>query len=105
MDDQRITAEQLVAELQGDVKALAEKMAAAINNAKLGRIIADSEEPVRDAHAVFRQQAYQKAIDLLAQRMGQEAFSPSAQPAPGPVAQQGQAKDIAPHRQRRGRSG
>ena len=105
MEGQRITAEELVAELQGDLQALAEKMAAAINSAKLGRIIADSEEPVRDAHAVFRQQAYQKAIDLLAQRMGQEAFSPSAQPAGGPVAQQGPAKDIAPHRQRRGRSG
>jgi hypothetical protein len=105
MDDQRISAEELVAELQGDLQALAEKMAAAINNAKLGRIIADSEEPVRDAYAVFRQQAYQKAIDLLAQRMGQEAFSPSAQPTRGQVAQQGQAKDLTPNRQRRGRSG
>lgn len=54
MEGQRITAEELVVELQGDLKALAEKMAVAINNAKLGRIIADSEEPVRDAHAVFR---------------------------------------------------
>jgi len=105
MQGQRITAEELVVELQGDLKALAEKMAAAINNARLGRIIADSEEPVRDAQAVFRQQAYQKAIDLLAQRMGKEAFSPSAQPGGGQVAQQGQAKDLAPHRQRRGRSG
>ena len=105
MQGQRITAEELVAELQGDLKALAEKMAAAMNKAKLGRIIADSEEPVRDAHAVFRQQAYQKAIDLLAGRMGQEAFSPSAQPGGGQVAQQGQTKDLAPHRQWRGRSG
>jgi hypothetical protein len=105
MEDQRITAEELVADLQGDLKALAEKMAAAINNARLGRIIPDSEEPVRDAHAVFRQRAYQKAIDLLAQRMGKEAFSPSAQPPRGQVAQQGQARDIASHRQRRGRSG
>ena len=80
MDDQRITAEQLMAGLQDDVRALAEQMAAAMNAAKAGRIIADTEEPVRDAHAVFRQQAYQKAIDLLAKRMGQEAFSPSAEP-------------------------
>jgi hypothetical protein len=78
MEDQRITAEEMVGELQGDLKALAEKMAAAINSARLGRVIADSEEPVRDAHAVFRQQAYQKAIDLLAQRMGKEAFSGSS---------------------------
>jgi hypothetical protein len=79
MVDQRITAEEILAELQGDLKSLAEKMAAAMNAAKAGRIIADTEEPVRDAHAVFRQQAYQKAIDLLAKHVGQGAFSPSAQ--------------------------
>jgi hypothetical protein len=79
MADQRITAEELLAELQGDLKALAEKMAATMNAAKAGRIIADTEEPVRDAHAEFRQQAYQKAIDLLAKHASQEAFSPSAQ--------------------------
>jgi hypothetical protein len=78
MVDQRITAEELLAELQEDLKALAEKMAAAMNAAKAGRIIADTEEPVRDAHAEFRQQAYQKAIDLLAKHAGQGAFSPSA---------------------------
>lgn len=76
MADQRITAEQILAELQGDLKALAEKMAAAMNAAKAGRIIADTEEPVRDAHAVFRQQAYQKVIDLLAKHVGQGVFPP-----------------------------
>lgn len=81
MDGKRITAEELQAELQADVKVLAEKIASAINAAKIGRIIADSEEPVRDAHAVFRQQAYQKAIDLLSKRTAQEDFSPSAQPS------------------------
>jgi hypothetical protein len=82
MVNQRITAEELMAEWQGDLKVLAEHIAAAMNAASAGRIIADTEEPVRDAHAVFRQQAYQKAIDLLAQRAGQEAFSPSPRRAP-----------------------
>jgi hypothetical protein len=104
MEDQRITPEELVAELQGDLRVLAEKIAAAINNAKVGRIIADSEEPVRDAHAEFRQQAYQKAIDLLAARVGQGDFSPSAQSAPGEVEEQGKAKHLPRHRQRRGPS-
>ena len=85
MDDQRITAEQLMAELQSDLRVLAERMATAMNAAQAGRIIADTEEPVRDAHAVFRQQAYQKAIDLLASRMGQEDFSPSPERAEPPV--------------------
>ena len=80
MDDKRITAEQLQAELQADVKVLAEQMAEAINAAKPGRIIADTEEPVRDAHAEFRQKAYQRALDLLQNKALQEDFSPSQDP-------------------------
>jgi hypothetical protein len=79
MEDKRITAEELVAGMQGDMKALAEKISEAINKAKAGRIIADSEEPVRDACAVFRRQAYQKALDLLQNKALQEDFSPSSQ--------------------------
>ena len=77
MDDPRITPEQLDAVLQEEYQALKQRICEAMNAAKAGRIIADSEEPVRDAHAEFRQQAYQKAIDLLAAQAGQEAFSPS----------------------------
>ena len=82
MEDKRITAEELQAGLQADVKALAEKIADAINKAKAGRIIADSEEPVRDAHAVFRQKAYQLALDLLQKKALQEDFSPSQDSTP-----------------------
>ena len=81
MEDQRITPEQLDAVLQKEYQSLKQKICDAMNAAKAGRIIADTEEPVRDAHAVFRQQAYQKAIDLLAQRACQEAFSPSGRRA------------------------
>jgi hypothetical protein len=80
MDDQRITPEQLDAVLEKDYQTLKRKICDAMNAAKAGRIIADTEEPVRDAHAVFRQQAYQKAIDLLAEQAGQKAFSPSTRP-------------------------
>ncbi len=81
MDDPRITAEELEGQLQADVKVLAERMAGAINGARAGRIIADSEEPVRDAHAEFRQMAYQRALDLLQDKALQEDFSPSQDPA------------------------
>ena len=81
MDEERITAEELEAELQADVKVLAGQIAQAINRAKAGRIIADSEEPVRDAHAEFRQKAYQRALDLLRDKGLQEDFSPSKDPA------------------------
>ena len=87
MDDVRITADQLKAAMAEEMDQLCVEMAEAMNNAKAGRIIADSEEPVRDAHAVFRQRAYEKAVELL--QAQQESFSPSAQRA----GEQGQAVD------------
>jgi hypothetical protein len=77
MDDKQITPEEIKVLLTSDIDTLAAEIAAAMNQAKAGRIIADSEEPVRDAHGKFRQQAYSKMISLLQQR--QEAFSPSAE--------------------------
>jgi hypothetical protein len=94
MEDQGISAKELKAALAGDFDALVAKMQAAMNGAKAGSIIADSEEPVRDAHAEFRQRAYQKAMELLRQK--QESFSPSAQRAE----EQGPAEDHAPDGQR-----
>ena len=75
MDDKRITAEEILAEIDTDIKQIAQKVADAINNAQAGAIINQSEEPVRDAHAVFRQTTYQKALSLLEKK--QQAFSPS----------------------------
>lgn len=78
MEDKTVTAEELMDALQDDFRALAQKMASAMNAAKPGRIIADTEMPVYDAHTEFRQHAYQKGIDLLTSQAGQQAFSPSA---------------------------
>ena len=91
MDDAKVTAEEIKAMLSGDLDALAEEMAAAMNAAQAGRIIADSEEPVRDAHGKFRQQAYEKVIRLLQAK--QEAFSPSAPRTPPQGGQAGDASD------------
>ena len=90
MDSTKVTAEELKVALAGDIDRLAEKMAAAMNAAKAGRIIADSEEPVRDAHAEFRQKAFEQALRLLQDK--QEAFSPSGQRPE----EQGQASHDAP---------
>lgn len=87
MEGKRITSEELEAELQADVKALSEKICDAINAARAGRIIADSEEPVRDAHAEFKQVAYQRALDLLQDKALQGDFSPSEDSAGGGVEQ------------------
>ena len=75
MEDKKITAEELLEALDFDLKDMAQKVADAINNATPGAIIAESEEPVRDANAEFRQRLYQKAVNLLDTK--QEAFSPS----------------------------
>jgi hypothetical protein len=94
MEDTNVTAEEIEALLAGEIRKLATEMAAAMNGAKAGRIIADSEEPVRDAHGKFRQQAFEKVIGLLQAK--QEAFSPSAQG----ISQQGPQAGDAPDGQR-----
>ena len=94
MEDKKVTTEELVEALSGDIQRLAEELAEAMNSAQPGRIIADSEEPVRDAHAEFRQRAYQKALSLLQDK--QEAFSPSAER----TEQQGTPRRNAPDDQR-----
>jgi hypothetical protein len=73
--------------MAADFDQLAQKMAAAMNAAQAGRIIADTEEVVRDAQSEFREQAYAQAIRLLQSK--QEAFSPSARR----TSQQRQAAD------------
>ena len=65
MQGQRVTAKQILAEIGMDVEHLAQKMADAISRAQAGVIIDQNEELVRDAHADFRQKAYQKALSLL----------------------------------------
>jgi len=90
MGNRKVTAEELKVALAADIDRLAEKIAAAMNAAKAGHIIADSEEPVRDAHAEFRHKAFEQALGLLQDK--QEAFSPSGQ---GP-AEQGQADHDSP---------
>jgi hypothetical protein len=76
MEGKRVSAEEVKQAITGDLDRLAEQVAEAMNAAQDGRIIADTEEPVRQAHAVFREQMYEKAIRLLQNK--QEAFSPSA---------------------------
>lgn len=77
MKDEWVNVEELKRAMAADFDRLAAAVAAAMNAAKDGRIIADTEELVRDANAAFRERTYAKAIRLLQDK--QEAFSPSAQ--------------------------
>ncbi len=85
MEDKKITPEELKVALNGDFDLLVAQVAEAMNKAQPGRIINDSEEPVRDASAEFRQRLYQKAIGLLQDKQLQEDFSPSADRAESDV--------------------
>jgi len=90
MDDKRITAEELKEAWSCDLDRLAEEVAESLNSAQAGRIIAESEEPVRDANAEFRQRMYERALGLLQDK--RKAFSPSAERS----CKQGPAGDNAP---------
>jgi hypothetical protein len=98
MEDKKVSVEEIKRALAGDFEQFAQELADAMNAARAGRIIADTEEPVRDANAEFRQRAFQKALRLLQAK--QEAFSPWGQRS----AEQGQAGDDTPNHQRKGRS-
>jgi len=62
-----------------DFERMLEETADALNKARDGAIIADSEHVVRDAMARFRQKVYEKAVQMKADKAAKAAFSPSAQ--------------------------
>ena len=75
--DSEITKKQLKEALSVDVDKLLDDVVEAMNKAKPGSIIDDSEELVRDAAGQFRRMLFEKALELRSQS---EAFSPSGQP-------------------------
>ena len=77
MDDKRVTAEEIKAVLMKDVEALSEKIAEALNMARDGAIINDSEIPIWKAHNAFREEVTNKAVGLVQKK--HEAFSPSSE--------------------------
>jgi hypothetical protein len=94
MEGKRVSSQEIREALAVELDQLAEAMAEAMNAAREGRIIGDSEEPVRDAHGVFRQQAFEKVLSLLQAK--QEAFSPCS----GRTEEQGSPADHASDGQR-----
>jgi len=79
MEGKQVNVEELKRAMAADFERLAEQVVEAMNGAKDGSVIADTEELVRRANAAFRERLYAKAIRLLQNK--QEAFSPSARRA------------------------
>jgi hypothetical protein len=73
----RIGKEQLKRLLSEDMETMLEEVADAMNQARPGSIIDDSEELVRVAAGEFRRKLFEKALELRGQS---EAFSPSGPP-------------------------
>ena len=89
----QITPTELEESLRSEWKELLDRTAKAINEARAGAIIADSEEIVRRAMAEFRQKVYERAVQLAADQAAKAAFSPSARSEGGAAgAEQGSAR-------------
>jgi len=76
--DVRVEPAELKQALAEDIEKLLAETAEALNKARDGVIIADSEKIVHEAMARFRQQVYEKAVQMKADKAAKAAFSPSA---------------------------
>lgn len=61
---ERLTAPELKQAMRGEIDTLIEDVVKAVNEAPPGRIIAASEELVRQASGVFRQRLYERALQF-----------------------------------------
>ena len=73
-----IDAKQLEESLRKDFEGCIAAVAQALNQARVGAIIDDSEEPVREATGRLRQKIFEKAVQMKTEA-AEAAFSPSAQ--------------------------
>ena len=74
--DVRVEPAELKRALAEDIEKLVRETAEALNKARDGAIIADSEKIVHEAMARFRQKVYEKAVQMKADKAAKAAFSP-----------------------------
>jgi hypothetical protein len=74
----KISAEALKVFLHGRVDEIAEKVIDAVNVAKAGRLIADSEEQVREIMGELRRAVFETAVQQKVDA-AEAAFSPSGE--------------------------
>ena len=75
----RLEPAELKQAMAADFDKLVAETAEALNKARDGAIIADSEKIVHDAMARFRQKVFEKAVQMKADKAAKAAFSPGAQ--------------------------
>lgn len=72
----KLNRAELMRELRADIEELLTQVADAVDHARPGRIINDSEGPARDAFAKFRERVYTKAVQKRLDA-AEAAFPPS----------------------------
>jgi hypothetical protein len=95
----KLSREAYVEAMRAKVEDLLGRVADAVNDAPPGRVLAGSEEPVRDLFANFRRQAYELAVQMRVDA-AEAAFPPSAGPPDGQAPAQQRPYGPSPaHRQ------
>lgn len=88
MDIPKIDQRELEEALKTDFQRCMAEVTQAVNNARAGALIDDSEEAVRGAMSRLRQTVFEKAIQMKT-RAAEAAFSPSAELRGAEAASQG----------------
>jgi hypothetical protein len=88
----KISAQELRQKVASEVERLMQEVSRAISDARAGAIIADSEGPVREAMATFRQKVYEAGVQLASDKAAKAAFSPCAESGRPSGSQQGSAE-------------
>lgn len=70
-----LSADELIERTRDEFEQLMRQVTAAVNGAAEGRVIRDSEEPVRDLLGDFRQKVYETALQMRVDA-AEAAFSP-----------------------------
>ncbi len=86
-----VSREKFVAQVHEELEEMLRGVMDAVNQAPPGRIIADSEEQVRDLFGEFRRKAYERALQMKVDA-AEASFPPSVEPDdPSAAAKQGPA--------------
>ena len=72
----KLSREAYVEAMRAKLEEVLGRVADAVNEASPGRVLADSEEPVRDLFALFRREAYERAVQMRVDA-AEAAFPPS----------------------------
>jgi len=97
MDERHVAGIDRVAlekQLKEDFERCLAEVVEAIDTARPGAVIDDSEEPVRIATSRLRQRIFQKAIQMKT-HAAEAAFSPSQEPGGPPAASQGTPEGLS----------